>query len=277
MAENEAGHEPSKRRSDVLDAIFDVVDDHAEEEAAPRSTVFRAQALEQIDVPKQLDNLLPLTSRRRWLAVVGAAVLVLAGLAYAAGTVTITSVTGTGRAVPAPGLAAAARAASAVVTQVSVAPGTAVTAGEIILVATSTTGQTIPVASPIDGTVWQELAPIGAVVNPGDTVATILPLAKGPEAMFAVEESLAGPLRVGQEVTLGTADGATVQGSISAIAVAPIPAANASARLSLPLPAGAPMVMITVTPAAALPPGAELTAEFIISKQTLAARLLAGG
>ena len=63
MAEDEGSRR--RRQSGVLDAIFDAVGEKEEAAPAAQSSPFRASALASIDVPVQVDNLLPLTSRRK--------------------------------------------------------------------------------------------------------------------------------------------------------------------------------------------------------------------
>ena len=77
MADRLNQEEPRKRQSGLLDAIFDVVEQAPEDAAAPEESLFRAKAIEQIDVPAQVDLLLPLTSRMTWIALVGAALVMV--------------------------------------------------------------------------------------------------------------------------------------------------------------------------------------------------------
>ncbi|MEI6506639.1 MAG: hypothetical protein WCO90_12305, partial [Planctomycetota bacterium] len=61
--------------------------------------MFRDKALAQVDIPRQVDKLLPITTPRLWIALVGAAVLLLAGGVYAASTTAVESMTVMGRVV----------------------------------------------------------------------------------------------------------------------------------------------------------------------------------
>src|SRR6056297_3596424 len=98
------------RRSDVLDAIFDAVEETPESRSGSSQHLFRAKALKQVDIPQQIDNLLPLTSPRLWIAIIGVALTLLAGGLYAANTPQISSLTTQGRVVAAPGLASVSNA-----------------------------------------------------------------------------------------------------------------------------------------------------------------------
>ena len=57
---------PGRRTSDVLDAIWDKVASRPERSDAA-TLLFRAKALDQLDVATEVDNQLPLVSRRSWL------------------------------------------------------------------------------------------------------------------------------------------------------------------------------------------------------------------
>ena len=267
-----AGH----THSGVLDAIFDVMGETSDAPVRQAGGIYRAQALEQIDVPKQIDNLLPLTSRRRWLVLVGAAILILAGIAYALGTTVVTSVSASGRAVSSPGIAVAASPQDAVIASVSVTPGEHVSARQEISVATTADGSTTNVSSPIDGTVWQVLQAAGSVVARGTPVVTVLPDGPVANALVAVDERGAADVRAGQQVSLVAANGGEQPATVLAVASSPIPAADASARVGLSLPNGSAYVLVSVAAASPLTAGDSLSVVIVTSQQTLAQRLVSG-
>ena len=267
-----AGH----TQSGVLDAIFDVMGETSDAPVRQAGGIYRAQALEQIDVPKQIDNLLPLTSRRRWLVLVGAAILILAGIAYALGTTVVTSVSASGRAVSSPGITVAASPQDAVIASVSVTPGEHVSARQEISVATTADGSTTNVSSPIDGTVWQVLQAAGSVVARGTPVVTVLPDGPVANALVAVDERGAADVRAGQQVSLVAANGGEQPATVLAVASSPIPAADASARVGLSLPNGSAYVLVSVAAASPLTAGDSLSVVIVTSQQTLAQRLVSG-
>jgi hypothetical protein len=265
-----------RNRSDVLDAIFDAVEATPAGPEARAGGMFRAKALEQIDVPKQLDNLLPLTARRRWIVLVGVAILIVAGVAYALGTTVVSSVPGTGRAVASPGVAIAASPQESVILSVAVATGDHVSAGQPMSEAASSAGSKVYAVSPVDGTVWQVLGAAGSVVARGAPVITVLPDGPQTSALFAVHEGDARQLLMGQQVTIVTGTGERVAGSVSAIETAPVPPAVASSRVAVTLASDAGFVLVSVDAASPLTPGDGLSATFTISEETLAQKLMSG-
>jgi len=271
----ESGKGTGRAHSDVLDAIFDAVETTPNTSAKPTG-IFRAKALEQIDVPKQLDNLLPLTARRRWLVLLGVAILIVAGLSYSIGTTVVTSVPGTGRAVVSPGVAVAASPENSVILSVSVASGEEVAARQPLSDGTAPNGSTVHTFSPVDGTVWQVLEASGSVVAQGTPVITVLPRGPQTSALFAVDESNAKQLVIGQRVTITTGNNNQVDGTLTQIEAAPVPASNASSRVALTLPSNDGFVLVSVTADAPLTPGDGLSATFTISEQTLAQKLMSG-
>ena len=276
MADKDPAKGVGRNRSDVLDAIFDAVEATPAGPGARAGGMFRAKALEQIDVPKQLDNLLPLTSRRRWIVIVGVAILIVAGVAYALGTTVVTSVPGSGRAVASPGVAIAASPADSVILGVAVASGDHVTAGQRLSEAASSASSMVFAASPIDGTVWQVLGAAGSVVTRGEPVITVLPDGPLTSALFAVDESYARQLLVGQQVTILTGTGERIAGRIAGIEAAPVPANIASSRVAVTLSNEAGFVLVSVDAVSPLIPGDGLSATFIILEETLAQKLMSG-
>ena len=83
-------------------------------------------------------------------------------------------------------------------------------------------------------------------------------------------------LSVGLKVTMTTASGVTVPGTVSDIASAPVPAVNAAARVALTLPDDSGYILVAVTADTPLTPGDQLSGSFVISEQTLAQRLMSG-
>lgn len=86
------------RRGDrtVIDAIIDKFEEPPSH-AAVSNEIFRARALEQLDVAQDIDERLVLVSRRSWLAIAAIAMLVGVGTIWAAFTPALTTVHGVGR------------------------------------------------------------------------------------------------------------------------------------------------------------------------------------
>ena len=275
MARDEHAKRPATNSSDVLSEIFDIVEGHDDERQQGAGPQFRAQALRQLDVPATLDNLLLLTSRRIWLAILGIAVALTAGLVYAGSTVRVESVAAEGRAVAPPGIINAASPTAGVITSVLRAKGEAVTAGQTLAVGRSADGADLSVVSPLPGTTWQQLAAAGAVVTQGSVVTQLLPPDSGSLLMLQVPESQAGPIAVGQQVDVTYGATGTATGSITAIDTAPMPAAVADTSLAMSTEqTGEPVVMVTVTADPQVPPGEAVTAEVVQSERTLLESLL---
>jgi multidrug resistance efflux pump len=188
--------------SDVLSAIFDAVEEAPAPAYRPETAVFRARALEQMDVARQLDNMLPITSRRFWIALCGIALAIIAALVYAAGVVQTTSVTATGRAVADSGIAQAASPVGGVLTQSEVAQGDLVSAGTVVASGTRADGGELAVVAPISGVIWQLLATPGQVVQPGEIAATLLPPGSDTSVLLPLTEAQASSVRPGMAVEL---------------------------------------------------------------------------
>jgi len=272
VTERGSGRESTRRQSDVLDAIFDVVGDKPESQTLGKPSPFRASALEQMNLPTQVDNLLPITSRRSWVAVAAAALLIVAGLVYAAGVVQTFSVTVSGRVVAPPGLATAAAPTGAVLTSASVSEGDTVTAGQVLAEGVDDNGRPVRIASPIAGTIWQQVGFAGRVVHAGDMVATVLPPGSSATVLVAVQES--DEARITPGLTVNVTSGETqTTGTVTAIDAAPEPSEVESARLGVPLTAGTSVYPTTITLAEPLEAGAGATAQIIISQKTLLQQL----
>lgn len=274
--------EQGRRTSDVLDAIFDRVDrpDTNESDAAERQTLFRAAALERLDVPLQVDALLPLTSRRSWLLLVGALAVVVASIGYAAATTVTESVAVTGRAVGAAGVADVSSPVAGIVTDWMVMGGAGVDSGTPVLTVQTGSGP-VDVLAPIDGTLWQQLVLVGDAVEAGDLLATQLPADSGRAAVVLVSELEAGGVEPGADVRLGD-----FEGTVRATGPAPIPVEVAARRLAIDTAlvesvldatdstgvVGA-VIMVTVDLEAPVPPGTMITGDVVIDRSSLLSRI----
>ena len=273
MSTPSSGPEGGRRRSDVLDAIFDAVEESGSESPAQGSHLFRAKPLAQVDIPKQIDNLLPITSPKLWLAIIGAGVAIAAGLIYAGFSTQVESISVSGRVVAPSGVATVQSTGDLIVDDVLAPAGTSVGAGDPVVLATDEPGQVVSIASPIDGSTWQVLVSSGQALSRGDDVMTVLPTASDRSILVAVDENSARRIRVGQAVRITTATAATT-GEVTEISDVPLPAERAGDLVALPLDPAAEYTTVVIATDDALMPGVEAEVEIIQSESSLLSNLV---
>lgn len=256
-----------RRKSEVLDAIFDKVAEPKRD--GPAITLYRAKALEQLDIPAEVDTRLPLVSRRSWLLLIGVGLLIAALLIWAGLTPSVTSTNAQGRVVAAPGAVPIGAPVPGVVA--SRAPAGAVLEPGDVAATISTATGVEELAAPVAGTVWQELAVPGTSVVAGQSVVTLLPPGSADQAMLVVAEGDAAGMAPGLEVQV-TSLGMT-EGSIVAIS-APTDARSAGQSTGLVLPDTTTYLLVTVDLATPMPPGAVANGTVILSEGTVLTRLL---
>lgn len=86
----------NKEPRSVIDAILDQVVEQPDR-AGAGNKLYRAEALEHLDVATDVDKRLVLVTRRSWLAIVAIGVIIVCGLIWAALTPSIESVPAQGR------------------------------------------------------------------------------------------------------------------------------------------------------------------------------------
>ena len=271
--------EGARQRSGVLDAIFEVVEEREDQSRGVASPLFRTKALEHIDVPKQLDNLLPLTTLRSWIALVGVALLIIAGLVYAGGVVQTSAVDAVGRVVAAPGIAVAATPRSAVIIKVLVTEGDVVAAGDTVAIGYDSAGDSVMILSPINGLVWQQLGSVGQVVMMGDSVTTILPTGSAESVLLAIPEDQIEGVAQGALANItdetNITDGiVATTGRVTRVGPAPIPGLLAVSRLSVALAPQTPVIMVEISLETPLTAGSKLGVQIIKSQRTLLQQLM---
>jgi len=213
-----------RRRSDVLDAIFEAVEEKPAEASTPSSHLFRAKALAQVDIPKQIDNLLPITSPKIWIAIAGVAGVLIAVIIYAAGTPQVTSVTTSGRAVAEMGVVTVGTIDEFTLTDMQVSEGESVREGEFLAEGTGAEGATVVLTAPAEGTIWQILASPGQVLASGSAVLTILPPGSDTHVFVPVPQAASNGVQVGQSAKVFGADfaaSACIKGFVITIASSP--------------------------------------------------------
>lgn len=258
--------EPDGRRgSDVLDAIWDKVASKPERSDSA-TLLFRAKALDRLDVAAEVDNQLPLVSRRSWLLLAGVGLLVLAFAVWASLTPSVTSVQAVGRIVAAPGAVPVTSPVAGVLDGL-VSAGTVVAPGDPLAQVTTGSGSAA-VTAPTAGTVWQLPVVPGGPIEPGQTVLTLLPPGSTDAALLVLPEAQALSVQPGMAATIGG-----TPGTVTAVS-APLTADDAGARVGISLPVGADYVLVTVALDASLPAGAAANGQVILSDGTVISRLL---
>jgi len=265
--------ESGRRRSDVLDAIFEAVEEKPAEASTPSSHLFRAKALAQIDIPKQIDNLLPITSPKIWIAIAGVAGVLIAAIIYAAGTPQVTSVTTTGRAVAELGVVTVGTIDEFVLNRMEVTEGIEVRQGAFLAEGTGAEGATVTLIAPADGTIWQILASPGQVLANGSAVLTILPPGSDTHVFVPVPQAASSGVQLGQSAKV-LGPGFAVSGTVSAISATPLPSDRAAALTSLTLNPADTYIYVSISTDEAITPGAQVTVEIIESESTLLSDLV---
>lgn len=274
MAEQEP---PQRRRSDVLDAIYDQMAGKPERSAAA-STIFRARALEQLDVPAEIDNQLPLVSRRSWLLLVGVALVILGFLLWAALTPSRVTVSGAARVVAADGIHTSSAPAAGRVVGEPARSGDVLGPAQPVAVLRGQSGRT-PVPAGVAGTVWQVLVTPGSQVAAGQPVATLLPAGSGRSALLALPETSAGAVQPGMAVDVLVVSGdpgqLNQQSTGKVVSVSPaLPGDVAAQRTAIPLPApNTNYALVTVLLNEEINPGAALSAQVVLSQGSVLDRL----
>ncbi len=265
--------ESGRRRSDVLDAIFEVVEEKPTDASTPSSHLFRAKALAQIDIPKQIDNLLPITSPKIWIAIAGVAGVLFAAIIYAAGTPQVTSVTTTGRAVAESGVVTVGTIDEFVLNRMEVTEGIEVRQGTLLAEGTGADGATVTLTAPADGTIWQILASQGQVLSGGAAVLTILPTGSDTHVFVPVPQGASSGVQVGQSAQVLGANFA-VSGTVSAVSETPLPSDRAAALTSLTLNPADTYIYVSIAIDEMITPGAQVTVEIIESESTVLRELV---
>ena len=255
------------RSSDVLDAILGKVSDNRTR-TDTTNALFRAKALDQLDIAADIDNQLPLVSRRNWLLLVGAALIVIAFVTWAALTPASQTVSGSGRILAPSGLLAVTSPSGGLMLEMKVRSGDPVQVGDTIAVVQTEAGQT-PVTSVVAGRTWQVATTIGSPVAQGEIIATVLPAQSEQTALVVLPGATAESVRPGTEVN---ANGATV-GTVSAVEP-PLPAAEVTQRTGIAVPPGELAAIVEVALDQPGEPGRSAVYTITLSSQTVLEQIL---
>lgn len=250
-----------------MDAIFDKMAEKPDR-SQTATTIFRAKALDQLDVAADVDSQLPLVSRRNWLLLAGLGVLVLAFAVWASLTPSVTSVSAPGRAVGGTGVVTISAPATGVIEDIA-ATGTEVAVDQKLATLRTGDGQT-PVISAVQGTVWQQFESAGETAAAGGPLLSLLPPGSGDQVLLVVPESQAAGMAPGMKVSI-TSQGITA--ATLASLSSPMSAQEVTSRTGL-TPANGSYVLAAVALPVTITPGAPANGTVVLSDGTVLSRLL---
>ena len=167
--------------------------------------IFRQAALDRLASPEQLDQLMPVTSLRGWLALLALLALAAAVLAWSLLDRVPVQVSGRGILIHGGQVLPMAAPAAGVVEALLIRAGDEVQAGQVIArlrPAAGEPGAVVEVASLFSGRVLETLTAPGNVLNAGARLATLEDTHQPLEAVLYVPAAAAGDLRPGQPVQL---------------------------------------------------------------------------
>ncbi len=255
------------RSSDVIDAILGKVADNRSR-TDTTNALFRAKALDQLDITADIDNQLPLVSRRNWLLLVGAALIVIAFVAWAALTPATQAVSGAGRVLAPSGLLSVTSPASGIIVELNATSGDLVEPGDAIATVQAGTEQ-VPIASIVAGTTWQVTESIGSPVTQGEVLATLLPARSESTALVVLPDQIAEAVRPGMDVN---ADGDFV-GTVVAVQP-PLRAEAILQRTGISVPEGQLASIVEVELDQPAEPGRSTVYTITLSSQPILEQIL---
>jgi hypothetical protein len=253
----------------VLDAIWDKVDAKPERSGSAE-TLFRSKALKQLDVAAEVDNQLPLVSRRNWLLLVGVAFLVAAVVLWASLTPSVTRIDTTGLIVAPPGVTTVVAPVSGVLLVRHAEAGEPLQVGDPVVVLRTEEAE-VTVQTLVSGTVWQVEAITGDAVQAGETLVTVLPPGSDATAMLVAPAVAAVEVAPGMSVDVVA--GGRVTGEVATVS-APMSAEEAGRRTGQALDPTSNYVMLTVDLSRPVPSGRPATGIVITSEGTVLTRLV---
>lgn len=137
-----------------------------------KTDLFRKAALERMSTPDQIDQLMPVTSSKGWIALITLAGLLIALVLWGIfGTISV-EVQGQGVLVRPDGLQTVAAPSSGEVTALTIRPGDTLKSGQVIG-KLKTDSQTIDLVSSYNGKVSEVLTSVGSQLTTGASVAQL--------------------------------------------------------------------------------------------------------
>jgi biotin carboxyl carrier protein len=176
-------------------------EERAMSQPSQQTKMFRKAALDRMSSPERLDQMMKITSRRGWLALVGLIALVVVALIWGIFGRVPTTISGQGLIIrpggsfPVPALTVGQVAA------INVAAGDLVVQGQVLAtVQPLSGGDPVPVTSIQDGRVLEVQVDVGNVVNTGTSVALMDDISKPLEGVLFLPSPLGKQIQLGMEV-----------------------------------------------------------------------------
>lgn len=240
---------------------------------------FRSQALAAQESSDRLDELLPVTSPRLWLLAVGAAIILVALVAYTAITPRNLTVAGSGRVVGDGGIGLVTSTAAGQFGAVTADPGSRVTIGQQVAEVITANGP-VPQYSQVEGTLLGFLPSPGAPITVGEWLAQVtLKVDNGEVGLLSVLPSDAAKVKEGMPVTVTIVDApdgtpTQMQGRIGPNRSPTYDPDIIQEGLGTLEPPPGPRVVIEVLFDTPAPSGYEFNAVVLVSERTLLQQLL---
>ena len=260
-----------RRRSDVLDSILDTVEG-TPQQTGSASGLFRARALEQLDVAAEVDNQLPLVSRKSWLLAAGLAAIIAGFLTWAALTPSITSITASGRMVAPGGLVGVTTPVAGAMATPLVQPSDQVQVGQQVGAVVREDGSTQSISAAAPGQVWQILQQPGDLITPGTSIMSLLPPGSETSVLGPVSEVQGPTIQPGMRVNVGQG----TEGAVVSVSPA-LSAEQTESRTGIVSPTASQYDIVTISTTDPLPPGSLVSARIILSEETVLSRAVGGG
>lgn len=250
------------RSSEVLDAILGTIADNRSR-TETTNTLFRAKALDQLDIAADIDNQLPLVSRRNWLLLVGAVLIVVAFVVWAALTPATQTVSASGRVLAPSGLFSVTSPVEGYMQSMLTSSGSPLEVGDTVAIVKTATAE-VGVYSVVEGDTWQVLDITGSPVNKGEVVVTVLPQDSELTALVVVPSSIADSVRPGMQVS---DFGQTV--GVVGLVNPPLPAQEVMLRTGITVEPNTFASIVQVDLNQPATPGAESTYTIQLTSQTV--------
>lgn len=170
------------------------------------TTLFRERALERISSPDDLDQLVAVTSPRRWLGLAALLLAVTAAVIWSLASSVPTTLSGNGFLLPLDGLASVTAPVSGTVHDVTLQTGAHVVAGDTVARVVQPDGTAIRVIAPRTGVVTETDTLDGGFATADQPLALIEPVGWPLVAYAYVPTDVAGELEPGTPARL-TLDG----------------------------------------------------------------------
>lgn len=228
---------------------------------------------------EDIERLLPVTSWRLWLAAVAGALLVVAGVLYAAADSSTVTVAGDGRITDGSGVRLVSSTVAGQLSSFEVDGGQIVEAGQVVAYV-RTGDELVPQRTEVAGRV------IGTLWRPGDPVEVgmwLLEVAAtetdGLQALIALPVEQGSQVREGQSAVvtvtgaLGDSLGTSVEGTVLGV-TEPLRAVEVEVGLALLEPPAEKQIVVGIGLDEPLEPGSEVNAEITVSERNLLQQLL---